>query len=172
MEQEVKREDTVYTFSGTGRLASEWQETFAKKGEYLISDWAMRAISGSEYDAKHRFARGKKYKVRLLFMRDITDASHRRIEEMNKLASHLCGKKASVGLKAELAFLLREYFTNDDLRELNITRIIVPHRPLYTYGSELCLLRVDGFDRGANIGTENVEPGLIWDELAAFAYLV
>jgi hypothetical protein len=172
MDQEVKSEDQTYTFSGTGRVASEWQDIFAKEGKHSISDWAIRAISGIDYDAKHRLARGRKYKVRLLFMRDIADASRRSIEEMNKFAAHLCGKKASVGLKAELVFLLRERFTNQDLRELNISRIIVPHPPLYTYGDELCWLRVDGFDKGSNVGTENVEPGSAWDDQAAFAYLV
>lgn len=172
MDQEVKSEDNIHVFSGTGRLASEWQDIFAKEKKHSISDWATRAISGFDYDAKHRLARGRKYKVRLLFMRDIADASRRSIEEMNRLAGRLCGKKASMGLKAELAFLLRERFTNQDLCGLNVTRIIVPHPPLYTYGDELCWLRIDGFDKGSNVGTENVEPGSAWDDQAAFAYLV
>ena len=169
VDQEVNNEERIYTVVGTGRSGFEWEDVFAKENKFGISNWARQAIADSDYDARHRFALGKKYKVRLLFMRDITDASHRRIEEMNKLASYLCGKKSSVRLKAELAFLLRERFTNHDLRELNITRIIVPHCPLRVYDDELCWLRVDSFDDKASVGTESAEPGALWDERAAFA---
>lgn len=172
MDQEVNKEERIYTVVGAGHFGFEWEDVFAKENRFGISSWARQAMADSDYDARHRFAPGKKYKARLLFMRDITDASHRRIEEMNKLAAHLCGKKSSVRLKAELAFLLRERFTNHDLRELNITRIIVPHRPLRAYDGEPCWLRVDSFDDKASVGVESAEPGALWDERAAFAYLV
>lgn len=179
---DVHRESTavklVPILTGTGRTMSAWERAFAQNtqaSKHRISSWVRGSASVPDYDAWHRLVEGERYGTNLLFVRDIEGGSKRTTEEIIQEAIRKYGSESIFCARGEFAFLLRRHFSNQDLKEMNVSRIIVPHRPLCTYGDEIGWLRIDGFDDGSNVGIESlgagrIDPATEWEENTAFAF--
>lgn len=155
---------------GKGYTAEEWKRHFQKQDRHAISDWAQRALSHPGYNRIHRLKPGAPYQVKFLFGREIPEDGRRTTEGLRKLARHKFGDLATKGLKGELAFLLREKITNKDLEKMGVSRIVILHRPILTYGGERCVFRIDRFDGVSSVGAESGGPKIEWGGGTAFAF--
>lgn len=149
----TKVDRITFTVTGLGLTGAEWITRLEDDGHGVSGRahsmiTARSMLTESDYDTNHRLEAGKEYKVTLMFSKEVLKNSDRKTSKIQSFAISEFGEQSVTGLKAELAFLIREKFTNDELKAMGIEDILVLHEPITDSDGEASILcssrRLDG----------------------------
>ena len=155
---------TTFTVTGLGLTAKEWKKRL-ESGGYRLSDWAKKILSTSDYDEKHRLEAGKEYKIVL-----VRGSPEWMTIDPKVYASRELGEQAVSGLKCELALLIREKFSNAELKQIGLSHIVVPHEPIMDSEGGLMVVSSDRRHRSF-VSARFIYPGSQCCDSVAFAFL-
>lgn len=80
--------------------------------------------------------------------------------------------KLKTPLNAEIAFLIREKFTDEDMREMGLESITVMHEPIKDWSDTPLLLNSSRKDNGNWFYASLSRSDIKWDEQDGFAFMV
>jgi hypothetical protein len=165
-----KRGQIEFDVTTLGLTAEGWK-TRLEQGGHKLSDWAKDILSKPDFDRNHRYEQGQTIKVFLIRGVEIKEADKRTTQNLQALATKQAGEASVTSLKGELALLIREKFTNEELREMGLWYIAVLHTPIVDSdgGPYVLYSRRDG--GGSWVNAYWVKPGSIWGDCGAFAFV-
>jgi hypothetical protein len=155
-----------------GLTGPEWLQRLTTGG-HTVAALAKNILSKYDYNQNHRYKTGKTLKVFLVFGEETKEDYDRTAKNMKDLASKQAGDQAVSDLKGELTFLLREKFTNEELEQLGVRYIVVPHTQIVDcegYQNILLLYHLNDKSGGVDAGYDRPRDG--WSVKDAFAFLV
>ena len=154
---------------GTALEAEKWGERL-EAGGHTFSKYGADVLSKPDYDEKHRLEAGKLYKLGLVLGTEIVEDHNRSTVALQNLGRREVGEQAVTGLKAELALLIREKFSNAELEAMGLGYIAVLHEPIVDSGGYPCVLYSLRRD-GSRVHALYAPPGSQWRDNGAFACL-
>ncbi|QQR78946.1 MAG: hypothetical protein IPJ68_01590 [Candidatus Moraniibacteriota bacterium] len=160
----------LVTLTGRGWTNEEW----FKHGEAVgmnFTKWASDILGKPDYNEKHRLEPGKQYTVALLFGKKEFDTDvERTTANLRARGERDYGK--SDDLRGELALLIREAISDEQLERWRIDYTAVLHEPIISSGGNPSILGSDRFDDGQQVRAYVGGPGDRWGGLGAFAFPV
>ncbi len=158
-----------FTVIGAGLESKHWAKRL-KDGGHELSKWAKDVLSKADYDKKHRLEDGKVYKLALVLGTEFSSDSERSTTDLKTFALREIGEQAVIGLKGELALLIREKFTNTELELVGLWYIAVLHEPISDSGGGPSVLR-SSRRAGSFVHAPCDYPDKQWHDDGAFAFL-
>jgi hypothetical protein len=114
--------------TGTGWTSAEWIAR-SDAGVFGLTKWARDVLTRPDYDAKHRLEPGKQYVVALMFGKtEFPVDADRSTANLQARGERDYGQ--SDDLRGELALLLREAISDEQLELWGIRYIAVLHEPI------------------------------------------
>lgn len=165
-----KKDRITFTVTGLGLTSEQWI-TRLEAGGHKLSDWARDVLSKPDYDENHRLEVGKEYKVTLVFSKEIKKQKDRSTTNLKALARRELGEQSVIGLKGELALLIREKFTNAELEAMGIFYIVVLHEPIIDSAGHARVLYSFRDDGVSFVNASCGSPDDLWVDFGAFAFL-
>ncbi|MGB3073013.1 MAG: hypothetical protein WBB68_02010 [Candidatus Moraniibacteriota bacterium] len=160
----------LVTLTGRGWTNEEW----FKHGEAVgmnFTKWARDILGKPDYNEKHRLEPGKQYTVALLFGKKEFDTDvERTTANLRARGERDYGK--SDDLRGELALLIREAISDEQLERWGIYYIAVLHEPILVSGGSPGILGSHRFDDGQQVVAFYAGPGFSWGGGGAFAFPV
>ena len=156
-------EDGVVRFFVTsqGRTAEEWLRFFESKG-IAVADDAKRILLSSQF----RVTSGVTTEVALLRP---TILEKRTLDNIKKQGK----KRKFVSPSAEILCLIREKFSDDDIREMDFWSIVGLHEPMRGYMGQPSVLLIDlDHDFGTCLTPESCDPRIEYGPNVGFAFVV
>ena len=159
-----REEGNVIYFSVTsdGTTGEEWIKRLLKKN-YRVGDYAKSILRSKDFKPTKGVTTEIAVLKGMLFTDDerITkkiriDASNRKLETPN----------------AEIACLIREKFTDEEIEAMGLTWIVAMHEPIKDSDGDPDLLSADRNDGGRWLFAYYDEPGLRWNREDGFAFAV
>lgn len=138
LKKKIWIEDGRFCFeiTGTGLKGVEWVKRLSKAPDYSIGPREISLITKPAYWHDHRLVPGKKYKLALFedfeVLRSLGGHLAPTSAELKNFVVSVLGKQATE-LRAEMALLIREKFTDFDLYLLGYWGITVLHNPIHTF---------------------------------------
>lgn len=158
--------DGVIYFSVTsdGCAGPDWKLRLAKQGK-KVGDWAEKALNPKSF----RPTTGVTSKIAVLpgslFADNDRITKKIRAEGDRRKLKH--GKK----INAEVACLIREKFTDDEIKQMGLLWIVVMHKPIVVDGASE-LLAAGAGDGGPYLDAYHGDPDDGWSRGGGFAFLV
>ncbi len=124
-----------FEITGTGLKGFEWAKRLSKAPDYRIDYSEVSVLTKPDYWHDHRLVPGKKYKLALFDDYWVPGTAHKyqpTTAELKNFAVNVLGEQAT-DLKAEMALLIREKFSDDDLEQLDTWAIVVLHTPIWSF---------------------------------------
>lgn len=159
----------LITVTGLGLTAEEWKTRLEGSG-YRFGDWARNILGRLDYDEKHRVEAGKQYTVALVLGKEIKKDNERSTANLKKLGERYYGRSAD--LKGELALLIREAISDEQMERFGVWYIAVLHEPITDSGGDPLVLYTYRRDRGRWVHAYWDKPGYTWRDGGAFAFPV
>lgn len=160
----------LITVTGLGLTGAEWLVRCDATGN-KPTKWARDVLTQPDYDAKHRLEPGKQYTVALMFGREEfgTDAE-RTTANLQTRGERDYGK--SEDLRGELALLIREAISDEQLERWGIWYIAVLHETITDSDGYSSVLESSRLDDGRQVDAGWALPGSSWGGDGAFAFPV
>ena len=152
-----------------GLTGEEWH-TRLTKGGHISFDSAKGILPKPDFDQNHRYAPGQTLKVFLVRGTEIKKDADRTTKNLQAFAKKHGGKESVSHLKAELALLIREKFTNEELEEMGLWYIAVLHNPFVDAVGDPRVLLADRYGGASWVNAYWDEPGDKWEGFGAFAF--
>ena len=150
---------TALGLSGPG-----WIRRLEKK-KFFVSDWAKEILENPEYE-KHRLKKGEEIEVALVKLTDVGDDPT--TKELQDYAT-----ARGYGLPvAEIALLLREAVSDDEIEKIGSWYICVLHKPIKESGGSPFVLFAFRDGGGRRLSAYWVRPGDQWGDDGLFAFPV
>lgn len=175
MNQVATTERVTFTVTGLGLTGEEWV-TRLEAGGHKMSDWTHDTLMQPDYDQNHRLEAGKEYKVTLVFGKEISKDQERKNSNLKEFACREIGDQSVKGLKGELALLIREKFSNAELKAMDIYYIAVLHEPIVGSSDNVNVLSSFRCEDEYESDVESYVPSecdvldIDWGVLGAFAF--
>ena len=147
--------------TSTGMTGPQWIEHLEKLG-FRLSDYAKSVLRSPDFKPTN----GVTYEVAIL--KGMLFEDDNRVTE--KIRAEATGRKFEKP-NAELACLIRENFSDEDIEAMGLWWIIVMHEPIKDSGG-LRLLGASRFDFGRWLNACCVNPGFRWIRDNGFAFVV
>ncbi|MFA5024412.1 MAG: hypothetical protein WC523_05640 [Patescibacteria group bacterium] len=156
-----REENGVIYFSVTsdGKTGEEWIEYFAKKG-YRVGDYVLRS---------------KDFKPTAGITTEVAVLKGVLFEDKNRITKNIRAEAAKRKLltpNAEVACLIRDKFTNEELKAMDLYCIVTMHDPINDSGVGPLLLHVHRSGDGSWLNADFGEPGSQWGRDNGFAFVV
>lgn len=160
----------LVTVTGLGLTGEEWLIRLEGAGS-KPTKWARDILTRPDYNDKHRLEPGKQYTVALVFgKKEFTTDTERTTANLRKRGERDYGK--SDNLRGELALLLREAISDEQLERWGIDYIAVLHEPIVDSGGVPRILGLGRSVDGRRVGAFWDNPGNHWGGDGAFAFPV
>lgn len=157
-----REEDSVIYFSVTsdGTTGAEWIDRLLRKG-FRVSDCVKSVLNSLDFKPTKGITTEVAVIKGMLF------------EDKNRITKniHLEAENRKLqNLNAEIACLIREKFTNEELKAMGLYAIIVMHEPIKDSGDNRCLLYTSRHDDGPWLYAFYVYLARKWNRLYGFAF--
>ncbi len=137
--------------------------------KYRVSDYAKSVLRNPEYH-KHRLEPGMEYTIALVRGTEIRKDRDRTTAKLRELGARDYGKDVHDRTKAELACLLREAVSDEQLEKWGIWYIAILHDPIADLDGGPRVLSVRRRDEGRWLDASWDEPGSKWGDDGAFGF--
>lgn len=156
-------EDGIIYFSVTssGTTGPEWIKRLGKKG-FRVSDYAKELLQSSSFVPTD----GITYRLAVIRATKFSDAGR----VTNKIRAFAEGMKFQTP-PAEIACLIREYFSDEELKQLGLWYIVAMHEPIIDSDGNPNLLHACRNDGGRWLDACWGGPDVRWGDRGAFACL-
>ncbi len=160
----------LITVTGLGLMGEEWLARFTSTG-VKPTKWARDVLTRPDYDAKHRLEPGKQYMVALLFGKKEFDTDvERTTANLQVRGERDYGK--SEDLRGELALLIREAISDEQLERWGIWYIAVLHETITDSNGDPSVLGSHRYGVGRQVSAYCGRPDDSWNDVGAFAFPV
>lgn len=160
----------TFTVIGTGLPGAEWPARL-EAGGHELSKLTRDVLAKPDYDKNHRLEAGKEYKVTLLFGKEVREDSKRTAANLKSRAKQELGEQSIIGLKGELALLVREKCTNAEFAAMGIYYVAVLHEPIIDSDGDARVLSSCRYGNESFMYAHYVRPDLRWSSGCAFVFL-
>jgi hypothetical protein len=159
-----REQDGVIYLSVTsdGTTGPEWIKRLEKKG-FRLSDYAKSVLRSPDFKP----TKGVTTEIAIL--------KGMLFEDRDRITSHirdLATQRKLLTPNAEVACLIRENFSNEDIKAMGLILIVTMHEPIKDSGGDPDLLSADRDGDGRWLGAYCDEPGSGWDRGGGFAFVV
>lgn len=152
-----------FTVTSDGTTGPEWINRLENQG-YRLSKGAKGILRSSDFMSTN----GETYKVAVL-MGSLFSESTRMTMKIRVGAN----RRGFVTPKPEVACLIREVLSDEDLEAMSLWWIVTMHEPvLAPDGSSLCLLGVGRDGVGRVLSPRWVNPSSAWNRRGGFAFVL
>jgi hypothetical protein len=148
-----------------GVTGHQWIERFEKKN-FRFSRWARNVLDSPDFKP----TTGIVYNIAVLKGELFSDEN--RITRNIRAEGDHRSLKHGKGISPEIACLIRETFTDDEIKAMGMIWIIVMHEPIDDGGDDPYLLSADRYDAGRWLDAYYVGPGRRWGRGDGFAFVV
>jgi hypothetical protein len=145
-----------------GTTGAEWIDRLEKKG-FRVGDYAKSVLRSKDFKP----TKGVTTEIAIL-KGMIFDDSNRITRNIRAEAD----KRKLTTLNAEVACLIRETFSDDDIKAMGLIWIVAMHDPIKDSDGDPLLLRVCRDDGGRWLSTFYDDPDGGWDRGSGFAFAV
>ena len=159
-----------FNVQGAALMSESWEERL-KKGGHTLSGEATDILSRPDYNKNHRLEAEKTYKLGLFFGEEIVEDSERTTANLQAHISHEVGVQVNSSLKAELALLIREKFSDTELKAMGFFSIAVLHQTIIDSNGRPRILCVSRHG-GSTVKTYQDDLSSLWMSNEVFASLV
>ncbi|QQR78371.1 MAG: hypothetical protein IPJ68_04820 [Candidatus Moraniibacteriota bacterium] len=160
----------LVTLTGRGWTNEEWSK-HGETGGMNFTKWARDILGKPDYNEKHRLEPGKQYTVALLFGKKEFDTdTERTTANLRARGERDYGK--SNDLRGELALLIREAISDEQLERWGIYYVAVPHEPIIDSDGSPDFLASYRYVVGQQLLAYCAYPGHYWHDDGAFAFPV
>ena len=159
-----REEDGVIYLSVTsdGTTGPEWIERLEKKG-YRVGDYAKSLLRSDDFKPTNGITTEVAVLKGMLFENNDRITKKIRAEaEIRKLTNP----------NAEVVYLIRENFSDEEIEAMGLVWIVVMHEPIKDSDGNTRLLGAGRFDEGSWLGTDYDKPGDEWGRSCGFAFAV
>lgn len=157
----------LVTVTGLGLTGAEWLARLDAAG-FKLTEWARDVLTRPDYDAKHRLEAGKSYTVALMFgKKEFATDTERTTANLQACGERDYGK--SEDLRGELALLIRETISDEQLQRWGIWYIAVLHETITDSGGHADVLASDRSGGGRQVYACYDHPVHDWLGAGAFA---
>lgn len=130
---------------------------------FLPTEKAKNILSQPDYNDKHRLEQGRQYTVALISSEmEFPIKARRNMHNLRMRAKRDYGK--SDNLRGELALLLREAVSDEQLERWGVSHIAVLHEPIVDSRGTPRVLGLDLLGNGGQVGAYEDRPDRIWDD--------
>lgn len=159
-----REQDDVIYFSVTtdGTTGPQWIERLEKKG-FRVSDYA-KSVLGSPH-----FKPTSGVTCEIAILKGMLFEENDRITKKIRVEAD---KRKLTKPNAEVACLIRENLSDEEIRAMGLTWIVAMHEPIENSDGDPSLLDVDRGDDGRWLSACYGEPGGGWDRGDGFAFVV
>ncbi len=160
----------LITVTGLGLTGAEWLARCDATGNKPIK-WARDVLTQLDYDAKHRLEPDKQYTVALMFgKKEFGTDAERTTANLKARGERDYGK--SEDLRGELALLIREAISDEQLERWGIWYIAVLHETITDSDGGSLVLESDRGGVGRQVSVCWDSPDCRWGDDGAFAFPV
>lgn len=145
-----------------GTTGPEWIGRLEKKG-FQVGDYAKSLLRSSDFKPTN----GVTTEIAVLKGMLFEDS-----ERITRKIRTEADKQNFTKPNAEVACLIREMFTNEEIKEMGLMRFVVMHEPINDFDVDPYLLRVGRRDGGRWLDAFCDMPGIGWDRDSGFAFAV
>ncbi len=145
-----------------GATGAEWIVRLEKKG-YRLSDYAKSVLLSKDFKPTSGITTEVAVLKGMLF------------EDNNRITKKIRSEAANRKLEtpnAEIACLIREKFTDEEIEAMGLIWIVAMHEPIKDSGGDPNLLSADRFGGGRWLFAYYGEPDSRWDREGGFAFAV
>ena len=159
-----REQDGVIYFSVTsdGATGEEWIERLDKKG-FRIGNYAKGVLRSDDFKPTNGLT------TEIAVLKGMLFADNDRITKNIRAEA---GRRKLTKLNAEIACLIREKFTDEDMEAMGLWWIVTMHEPIKDYAGHPFLLGVRRYVRGRWLCAYYGNPGDRWDRQGGFAFVV
>lgn len=151
------------TVTSDGRTGADFVRTMTEK-RYNLSDWAKDVLAKEAFDAS--VTSGVTYTPEVILGSEFSD-SERTTENIRAEAA----RRNYVTPPAELAPLLREAFTDEELRAMGLYWLVVMHEPIVDSVGSPDLLGLGRDGGGRRLNADWGDPSRRWLRVDGFVFL-
>lgn len=152
------------TFKATGRTGKQWV-AYLKSNKFNVSDCAESVLLNPEFDRLNQ-KKGTEYRVVVVPHKEIFDSGT--TEDIRKWGA----KKGYTSPSPEVACLIREALSNEEIEALGVWYVVTQHDPIADRGGSPDVLDADRFDGGRWLGADWAYPRSTWGAGGASVLLV
>ena len=149
------------TVTSDGTTGEEWIVRLERKG-YRLSDYAKQLLRSEDFVPTS----GKTYRIAIMPGRIFSDD-----DRFTSNVREEAGRRGLEGPNPEVACLLRELLSDDDLEAMGLRWLVVMHEPIVSGGGP-DLLVLGCSDGGRWLGAGCVRPDGRWSRIHGFAFVV
>ncbi|HUQ30228.1 MAG TPA: hypothetical protein VM103_01780 [Candidatus Paceibacterota bacterium] len=158
----------IVTVKATGRSGEE-QIAHLESLKYRVSDYAKSVLRNPAYN-QQRLEEGKEYQIALVRGTEIRKEKDRTTKALKAIGAKDYGNDVHIRTKAELACLLRETVSDEQLEKWGIWYIAILHDPIADSDGNPCVLHVLRDDEGCWLDARWGEPSDCWFVEGAFGF--
>ena len=156
--------NNIITFKVTsnGKTGAEWIDRLKKKG-FRVSDYAKSILISDDFKPTKGITTEVAVLKGMLF------------EDKNRLTKNIRTEAEKRKLQkpdAEIACLIREKFTDEELEKMGITWLVVMHEPIEDSDGDPILLVISRYGGGRHLDADCGSPGGWWGLESGFVFLV
>jgi len=151
-----------FTVTSDGTTGEEWIKRL-EKGGYNVGFYAKQLLNSKDF----RPTKGVVTKVAVLKGMLFTDS-----DRTTKNIRSEANKRKLTTPNAEVACLIREMFTDKEIKVMGLVWIVVMHEPIKDSDGDLNLLLVHRDDDGRWLSTCYGSPDCQWNQVSGFAGVV
>lgn len=157
-----REEDGViyFTVTSDGTTGSDWIKRLEKKG-FRLSKWAKDVLGSSDFKPTS----GVAYQIAVLKGTLFTDS-----DRITKKIRAEAERRKLEKPNAEVACLIREMFSDEDLEVMGLYWIVVFHEPIKDSGGDLSLLNANRDNEGRWLSAYYDKPDDNWNSANGFAF--
>lgn len=154
------------TITTRGLIGPAWIKRL-EKGEYRLSTYAKQLLNSPEWE-QHRLNKGETITVCITPNKELGLDEYMTTQQIRDYAK---GKRYETP-KAEVALLIREALSDDEMKELGVWYVTTFHDPVTDAGGDPGLLSASRFDGGQWLYAYWDRPGYRWSVEGASAFVV
>jgi hypothetical protein len=150
------------TVTSDGASGEAWIKRLEEKG-FHVGDYAKIVLRSKNFKPTSNIT----YEITILKGEFFDNEKNRTTKNIRKKANEM----ELTTPNAEVSCLIRENFTDMELRAMGLWYIVAMHKPVRVSGSYLALLAVDRLDADRRLITYNDYPGCEWNRVCGFAFV-
>lgn len=151
-----------FTVTSDGATGLAWIERLESKG-FHIGDYAKQVLRSPDFKPTNGVT------TEIAVLKGMLFEDSKRITKNIRSTAH---EREWVAPNAEVACLIREMFTDGEIKAMGLAWITVMHEPINDSDGGPSLLYVSRHGDGRWLGTSNGGPGRGWDRDGGFAFAV
>ncbi len=159
-----EKDNTIYfTLISNGMMGEEWITHFDRRG-IKIGDYAKQLLRSKEFKASPK---GTVYQIAVIKGEFFSDET--------RVTSKIClegDRRKYTKPNAEVACLIRDLFTNEEIKKMGLLWIVAMHEPINDSHGGPGLLYANAYDSGPWLDAYYGEPDRRWRRENGFALVV